>query len=220
MVQKVIKYYEIIPKGTTIPTEPITESGFGTTENGQTSVRVPVYQAPPGTELTDDPNHCLQICEIIIGNIPPAPAGVAQFSITFEIDANNMLSVTVKDLGTGQEKKATVAANSISEERQAELARNVEQDSEKIKARKELADARSKLEGLVISAEATLRENADKIPDDNKEKLQTGIGAAKQVLAKEKGEVDLDAFASVTATFEGILYEVTGGNIRKRSRIS
>lgn len=189
----------LIEKGTAIPHEVVNQD-FTTVVDNQSSVEVVIYQGDADLVEFNE-----AIGQLVISNIPPALAGVPRFEVTFEIDANGVLKVKVKDLGTGKDASVTVAADALSDEKLEELRKTAEENAEYIEQQTKLLDARGKLDGLAVQAEALLRESGDKLADEAKTSLQTAIEAAKKSLDSD----DLEALENSIKAFQDEIYEIT-----------
>ena len=166
----------IIPRNTTIPTEK--SQIFSTATDNQNSVEIHVIQ---GERPMAADNRTLG--RFILDGIPPAPRGVPQIEVTFEIDANGILNVSARDKGTGKEQKITITASSgLSNEEVENMRRQAEQHASEDSARKEQAETRNAADSLVYTAEKTLRDHADKIPEDVKSDIESKTEALKSAL--------------------------------------
>ncbi len=173
---------KIIERNTTIPTRK--SEIFSTAADNQTSVEVHVLQGE--REMARD-NRSLGM--FILDGIPPAPRGVPQIEVTFDIDANGILHVSAKDKATGREQKITITASSgLSKEEIEKKVQEAKLHEEEDKKRREEIEERNKLDGLVYQIEKTLNENKDKIPQDAKDKVEQALKQAKDVL-KEGGDI-------------------------------
>lgn len=166
----------IIPRNTTIPTEK--SQIFSTATDNQNSVEIHVIQ---GERPMAADNRTLG--RFILDGIPPAPRGVPQIEVTFEIDANGILNVSARDKGTGKEQKITITASSgLSNEEVENMRRQAEQHASEDSERKEQAETRNAADSLVYTAEKTLRDHADKIPEDVKSDIESKTEALKSAL--------------------------------------
>ena len=121
--------------------------------------------------------------------IPPAPRGVPQIEVTFDIDANGILNVTAKDLGTGKDQKITITSSSgLSNEEVERMAKDADAHSAEDKAKREEIEARNQLDGMVYNIEKMMKENADKVTGSDKENLESALAEAKKAL--EGGDKD------------------------------
>ena len=153
----------IIPRNTTVPTT--MSQVFSTTEDHQTVVRIHVVQGE--REMAAD-NKTLGRFELV--GLPPAPRGVPQIEVTFDIDADGVVNVSAKDLGTGRSQKIQVTASSgLSEDEVDKLVAEAEQNADADQARRELIDLRNQADGLIYSTERTLEEFKENITDEQRE---------------------------------------------------
>jgi molecular chaperone DnaK len=117
-------------------------------------------------------------------NIPPAPRGVPQIEVTFDIDANGILNVTAKDLGTGKEAKITITASTkLSKEEKERMVKDAEQFTEQDKKKREDAELRNNADSLIYTAEKTKKDLAEKLTEDQKTKIDTAVIALKDALS-------------------------------------
>jgi molecular chaperone DnaK len=166
----------MIPRNTTIPTRK-TET-FSTAADNQTAVDVHVLQ---GERPMASQNRTLG--KFLLTGIPPAPRGVPQIEVTFDIDANGILNVTAKDLATGKDQKITITSSSgLSKEDVERMAREAESHSAEDKARREEIEARNQLDSLVYSVEKMLREQGDRIPSSERGEVENAVADARQTL--------------------------------------
>ncbi|MGC8928576.1 MAG: molecular chaperone DnaK [Myxococcota bacterium] len=174
---------KIIERNTTIPTRK--SEIFSTAADNQTSVEVHVLQGE--REMAKD-NRSLGM--FILDGIPPAPRGVPQIEVTFDIDANGILHVSAKDKATGREQKITITASSgLTKEEIEKKVQEAKLHEEEDKKRRQEIEERNKLDGLVYQIEKTLNENKDKIPQDAKDRVEVALKQAKDVL-KEGGDIN------------------------------
>jgi molecular chaperone DnaK len=175
----------MIPRNTTIPTRK-TET-FSTAADNQTSVEAHVLQ---GERPMASQNRTLG--KFHLEGIPPAPRGVPQIQVTFDIDANGILNVTAKDMATGKDQKITITSSSgLSKEDVERMAKEAEAHFEEDKARREQIEARNQLDSLVYNMEKMLRENGDKISASERGNLENAIADAKKALeSNEKRQMD------------------------------
>jgi len=168
----------LIPRNTTIPTSKT--QVFSTAADNQTSVDINVLQGE--REMSAD-NKSLG--RFVLDGIPPAPRGVPQIEVTFDIDANGILNVSAKDKATGKEQKIRIEASSgLSEEEIERMQKEAESHAEEDKKKKESAEARNGAENLIYTAEKTLKDAGDKVGSKDKEKIEEKIKSLRDVLGK------------------------------------
>jgi molecular chaperone DnaK len=175
----------MIPRNTTIPTRK-TET-FSTAADNQTSVEVHVLQ---GERPLARDNRTLGKFQLT--GIPPAPRGVPQIEVTFDIDANGILNVSAKDLATGKDQRIQITSSSgLSKEDVERMAREAEAHSAEDKEKREEIEARNQLDGLVYSVEKMLRENGDKISSSERGDVENAIADSKKALeSNDKRQMD------------------------------
>jgi molecular chaperone DnaK len=175
----------MIQRNTTIPTRK-TEN-FSTAADNQTSVEVHVLQ---GERPMAGQNRTLG--KFHLTGIPPAPRGVPQIQVTFDIDANGILNVTAKDMATGKDQKITITSSSgLSKEEVDRMAREAEAHSAEDKQKREEIESRNQLDGLVYSIEKMLREHGDKISGAERGQVESALADAKQALnSNDKRQMD------------------------------
>ncbi len=190
---------KIIERNTPIPTSK--SQIFSTTEDDQTVVRIHVIQGE--REMAAD-NKTLGRFELV--GILPAPRGVPQIEVTFEIDADGVVNVSAKDLGTGQSQAIRVTASSgLDEEEVERLVGEAEQHGEADRMRRELVDLRNKADGLIYSTERTLEEFGDSIPEDDRDELHASVESTRAAM---KGE-DVGALRAAVDELSGLTYKMT-----------
>ncbi len=169
---------KLLERNTTIPTK--RSETFTTADDGQTSVEVHVLQ---GEREMAAYNKTLGKFQLV--GIPPAPRGIPQIEVAFDIDANGIVNVSAKDLGTGKEQAITITGQSaLSKDEIDRMMRDADAHAAEDKARREEADVRNEADTVVYQAEKLLEENGDKL-GEHKAALAAALGAAKEALAGE-----------------------------------
>jgi molecular chaperone DnaK len=189
----------LIEKNTTIPTKK--SQVFSTAADKQTSVEIHVLQ---GEREMAAGNKTLGRFQLV--GIPPAPRGVPQIEVTFDIDANGIVHVAAKDLGTGNEQKITITSTSgLSKEEINRLVKDAETHADEDRKRKEEAEIRNGADSMVYTAEKTLRETGDKIDESRKTKVAAEIEKVRDAL---KG-ADVEAIKQATEQLTTSIYEIS-----------
>ncbi len=169
-------FTKLIERNTTIPTRK--SETFSTAADSQTSVEVHVLQGE--REMARD-NRTLGKFHLV--GIPAAPRGVPQIDVTFDIDANGIVHVSAKDLGTGKEQKITISASSgIADSEIERMIKEAESHSEEDRERRRQVEARNRLDGLVYSTEKTYNEHKEKLGPDEKGQLEAALADARKAL--------------------------------------
>lgn len=169
----------IIPRGTTIPTRK--SQIFTTAADNQTAVTIHVLQ---GERPLAKDNKSIARFDLV--GIPPAPRGVPQIEVTFDIDADGILHVTAKDLGTGKEQSIVVRPSSgLTEEEIQKMIKEAEQYAEEDRRKRELAEARNQADSLIYSVEKTLKELGDKVSESLRKEVEEKIARLRKVMEGE-----------------------------------
>ncbi|HEY7574397.1 MAG TPA: molecular chaperone DnaK, partial [Thermoanaerobaculia bacterium] len=167
---------KLIERNTTIPTKK--SETFSTASDSQTSVEIRVLQGE--REMARD-NKSLGVFHLV--GIPAAPRGVPQIEVTFDIDANGILNVSAKDLGTGKEQKITITASSgLAKDEIDRMVKDAQSHSAEDKQRREEIEAKNRLDGLIYSTEKTLAENKSKLDASDVTALESAIADARKAL--------------------------------------
>ena len=186
---------KLIQKNTTIPTK--AQQVFSTADDNQTAVTIHVLQGEREMAATNK-----SLGQFNLGDIPPAPRGMPQIEVTFDIDANGILHVSAKDKASGKEAKITIKANSgLSDEEIKQMVRDGESHAEEDRKQRELVDARNQCDGLIHSVKKTLAEQGDKVGAEDKAAIETAIKEAEEALKsndKETIEAKMQALGTAS----------------------
>ncbi|HLC91936.1 MAG TPA: Hsp70 family protein, partial [Candidatus Saccharimonadales bacterium] len=175
---------KLIERNTTIPSSK--SEVFSTAADNQPQVEIHVVQGE--REMVTD-NKSLG--RFVLDGIPPAPRGVPQIEVTFNLDANGILNVTAKDKGSGKEQSITIQGSSgLSKDEVEKMAKEAEAHAEEDKQKREVIDARNVLDSAIYQADKLKSDNKDKIADDDMKTLNEAIDAAKEAVKDEKADKD------------------------------
>ncbi len=173
---------KIIPRNTTIPTRK--SQIFTTADDNQTAVTIHVLQGE--REMAKD-NKTLGKFELV--GIPPAPRGVPQIEVTFDIDANGILNVSAKDKATGKEQAIRITASSgLTEEEIEKMVKDAEAHAEEDKRKKEMIEVKNKADSLVYATQKSLKDFGDKISEDEKKEIEEAIEKTKKAIEGDSKE--------------------------------
>ncbi len=201
---------KLIQKNTTIPTK--AQQVFSTADDNQTAVTIHVLQ---GEREMASANKSLG--QFNLGDIPPAPRGMPQIEVAFDIDANGILHVSAKDKASGKEAKITIKANSgLSDEEIQKMVRDGEAHAEEDKKQRELVDARNQCDGLIHSVKKTLTEHGDKVSAEDKAAIEAAIKDAEEAL-KSNDKETIDAKTQALGTASHKLAEQMQANASQQS---
>ncbi len=191
-------FTRIIEKNTTIPTK--RTQVFTTAADFQTAVTVHVLQGERAMAADN-----VSLGQFNLVDLPPAPRGVPQIEVTFDIDANGILNVTAKDLGTGKQAKITITASTkLSSEEKERMVKDAEQFAEQDKKKREEAELRNNADSLLYTAERTKKDLADKLNQEQTDKIDTAVSALKDALAAN----DMAQVKTKTDELQKVLQEV------------
>ncbi len=194
-------FTKLIERNTTIPTKK--SQIFSTAADNQTSVEVHVLQ---GEREMAAYNKTLG--RFSLSNIPPAPRGVPQIEVTFDIDANGIVNVSAKDLGTGSEQNITITSSTnLSDEDIEKAVKDAEKFAAEDKKKKEEIDVRNNADSLVYQTEKTLGEIGDKISEDEKASIQSEVDKLKEML--KEATIDVEAVKAQTDSVQKSFYAVS-----------
>ncbi|BDI15793.1 chaperone protein dnaK2 [Nostoc cf. commune SO-36] len=197
---------KIIPRNTTIPTKK--SEVFSTAVDGQTNVEIHVLQGE--REFSND-NKSLGTFRL--DGIPPAPRGVPQIEVVFDIDANGILNVTAKDKGTGKEQSISITGASTLDKNDVDrMVREAEQNASSDKERREKIERKNQADSLAYQAEKQLQELGDKVPDADKTKVEGLVKELREAVAKE----DDEQIKKLTPELQQALFAV-GSNIYQQA---
>ncbi len=201
-------FTRLIDRNTTIPTKK--SQIFSTAADGQTSVEVHVLQ---GEREMAQYNKTLGRFQL--AGIAPAPRGVPQIEVSFDIDANGIVHVSAKDLGTGNEQKVTITASTnLNEDEIKKAVREAEQYASEDKARKEEVEQRNHADSLVYSTEKTLKELGDKVSADDKSKIEAQVAELKKAMEGNDTaaiKAECDKLTEVSYEAFGKIYQQQAG---------
>ena len=198
---------KLITRNTTIPTKK--SEVFSTAVDGQTNVEIHVLQGEREMASTNK-----SLGTFRLDGIPPAPRGVPQIEVTFDIDANGILNVTAKDKGTGKEQSISITgASTLSDSEVDRMVKDAEAHSTEDKERREKIDLKNQADSLAYQAEKQIGELGDKVPAADKEKVEGQIKDLKAAIASE----DFDKIKSLTTELQQALYSISSNLYQQSS---
>ena len=173
---------KLIERNTTIPTRK--SEVFSTASDNQPSVEIKVYQ---GERALARDNRLLGVFQL--GNIPPAPRGMPQIEVTFDIDANGILNVTAKDRGTNNEQKITITSSSgLSKDEVEKMAKDAESHAADDRKQRDTIEARNRADAMVYNVEKTLKEHRGKVSEGEAKDIESAIEETKKAMADNDPE--------------------------------
>lgn len=206
-------FTKLIERNTTIPTSK--SQVFSTAANNQTAVDIRVLQGERSMA-----NDNKELGRFQLDGIPPAPRGIPQIEVTFDIDANGIVNVTAVDKGTGKKQSVTITSSTNLSEDQIDAAvKEAEKYAEEDKKRKELVDAKNDADQMIFATEKAIEESADKLTEDEKATLKDSLAKAKADLAEaddaEKIRAIIDAMSKENAPIFTRLYQAAQEEAQK-----
>lgn len=207
----------MIPRNTTIPTRK--SEIFSTATDNQTSVEIHVLQ---GERPMAADNKTLGKFHLV--GIPPAPRGVPQIEVTFDIDANGIVNVSARDLGTGREQKITITASSgLTKEEIERMVKEAEAHAQEDAKRREVIEARNRLDGLVYSVEKAFNENKSRLDSGAVSEIESALSEAKTALNSNEINTINNAYNRLQTAFHKsaeVLYTQAGGSTTSEQKSS
>jgi molecular chaperone DnaK len=200
-------FTKLIDRNTTIPTRK--SETFSTASDSQTSVEIKVYQ---GERAMAGDNRLLGVFQLV--GIPPAPRGVPQIEVTFDIDANGILNVTAKDRATNNEQKITITSSSgLSKDEVEKMAKDADSHSADDRKRRDDIDARNRADSMVYNVEKMLKEHRAKISDDDAKNVEAAIEETKTAIREggvERINASLDKLTTASHKLAEAMYKTAG----------
>ena len=192
----------VIPRNTTIPTRK--SKVYSTADDSQTQVEIHVLQ---GERPMAHDNRTLGRFHLI--GIPPAPRGIPQIEVTFDLDANGIMHVTAKDLGTGKAQKIQITASSgLSEDEIQKMVREADQHADDDRQRREEVESRNRLDSLIYSTDKLVTENKEKLPEAQRKDIEAAIADAKHALEEGKKDAMDSAHEKLTKASHRLAEEI------------
>ncbi len=200
-------FTRLIERNTTIPTRK--SEIFSTAADNQTSVEVHVLQGERSMA-----NHNRTLGKFHLVGIPPAPRGVPQIEVTFDIDANGIVNVSAKDLGTNKEQKITITSSSgLTKEEIQRMSKDADAHSEEDRNYREEVEAKNKADSLVYSTEKTLKENRDKISEADAKAIESAVEDCRRAISEggtERINRAIEQLSNATHKLADVLYKQAG----------
>jgi len=188
----------LIKRNTTIPTRE--SQVFSTASDSQTQVEIHVLQGERRMAVDNK-----SLGKFILDGIPPAPRGIPQIEVTFDINANGILEVTAQDKATSRSQNITITASSgLSKEEVEQMRQEAEQHAEEDQKRRDLIEAKNLADNMVYTVEKTLKDLGDKVPEDMKQKVEDAAGKVREV----KDSDDIEAIKKATDELSAVLQEL------------
>jgi molecular chaperone DnaK len=201
-------FTKLIERNTTIPTRK--SETFSTASDNQPSVEIKVYQ---GERAMARDNRLLGVFQL--GNIPPAPRGVPQIEVTFDIDANGILNVTAKDRATNNEQKITITSSSgLSKDEVEKMAKDAESHAADDRKQKDTIEARNRADAMVYNVEKTLKEHRSKVGDAEAKEIEDALAETKKVLNENDPaaiNAAVDRLTSASHKLAEAMYKASSG---------
>lgn len=194
-------FTKIIERNTAIPCSK--SQVFTTAADNQPQVEIRVLQGERPMA-----NDNVELGRFILDGIPPAPRGVPQIEVTFEVDANGIVNVTAKDKGTGKAQHITIQSSRLSEEEIERLRREAEQHEDEDRRKRELAEARNEAESLIYNTEKTMKDLGDKLTAEEKAPVEDKIRALRDLTAKDDPSAIRRGIEELTQSLHGISQKI------------
>jgi len=202
-------FTKLIDRNTTIPTRK--SETFSTAADNQTSVEIKVFQ---GERAMARDNRMLGVFQLV--GIPPAPRGIPQIEVTFDIDANGILNVTAKDRATNNEQKITLTSSSgLSKDEVEKMAKDAESHSADDRKQRDQIEARNRADAMVYNVEKTLKEHRDKVSADDAKNIEDALAETKKALNENDAErlnAATDKLTSASHKLAEAMYKATAPN--------
>src|ERR1700734_924732 len=201
-------FTKLIDRNTTIPTRK--SETFSTAADSQTSVEIKAFQ---GERAMAKDNRLLGVFQLV--GIPPAPRGIPQVEVTFDIDANGILNVTAKDKATNNEQKITITSSSgLSKDEVEKMARDAESHSSDDRKKKDQIEARNRADAMVYNVEKTLKEHRDKVGEADAKSIETAIEDVKKAINEndaDKLNAATDRLTTASHKLAEAMYKASSG---------